>query len=194
MIENTQDRRSRDTPHPFHRCQSASGCRKYRGECRERSSKPGCQSSRITANRVLPAGLFCAPYSDAVSRIRSPNSSRHLVRAGDHVILAAFEDPDGRNPYPEVARDPWNPEPRWPALIAVVAVGGLYWALPAGLTIGPRWLFPAIIGVLLVLCSAKMTRTRVSRSRGLRQTIFMVQSSQNRRCDDSISFGNVMAD
>jgi hypothetical protein len=49
-----------------------------------------------------------------------------------------------------MARDQWTPEPRWPALIAVVAVGGLYLALPAGLTIGPRWLFPAVIGTFLV--------------------------------------------
>ena len=35
-------------------------------------------------------------------------------------------------------------------MIAVAAVGGLYFALPTGLTIGPLWLFPAVIGVLLV--------------------------------------------
>jgi uncharacterized membrane protein len=51
---------------------------------------------------------------------------------------------------PEKGRDRWNPEPRWPALIAVLAVGGLYWALPSGLTMGPRWIFPGTIGVLLV--------------------------------------------
>jgi hypothetical protein len=56
--------------------------------------------------------------------------------------------PDGSTP--RVARHRWTPEPRWPAAIAVVAVGGLTLALPSGLTIGPRWLFPAIIGVLLV--------------------------------------------
>jgi hypothetical protein len=50
----------------------------------------------------------------------------------------------------ELALDQWAPEPRWPAAIAVVAVGGLSVALPAGLTIGPRWLFPAVIGVFLV--------------------------------------------
>src|SRR5256885_2240207 len=50
----------------------------------------------------------------------------------------------------ESRRDRWSPEPRWPALIAVLAVGGLYWALPSGLTIGPRWIFPAVISVLLV--------------------------------------------
>jgi hypothetical protein len=54
------------------------------------------------------------------------------------------------DPHASVARDRWTPEPRWPAAIAAVAVGGLSLALPSGLTIGPRWLFPAIIGVLLV--------------------------------------------
>lgn len=44
----------------------------------------------------------------------------------------------------------YDPEPRWPALIAVLAVGGLYAALPASLTFGPRWLFPSIILVLVI--------------------------------------------
>ena len=46
--------------------------------------------------------------------------------------------------------DRWDPEPRWPALIAILAVGGLYLALPANLTVGPRWLFPAIVIALLI--------------------------------------------
>ncbi len=46
--------------------------------------------------------------------------------------------------------DRWDPEPRWHALIAVVAVGGLYAALPSELIIEPRWLFPAIVFALLV--------------------------------------------
>jgi uncharacterized membrane protein len=41
-------------------------------------------------------------------------------------------------------------EPRWPAFVAVVAAGGLSVALAPGLTIGPLWLFPSIIGLLLV--------------------------------------------
>jgi uncharacterized membrane protein len=45
---------------------------------------------------------------------------------------------------------PDDPEPRWPALIAVLAVGGLYVSLPPKLTVGPRWLFPALIGAFLV--------------------------------------------
>jgi hypothetical protein len=41
-------------------------------------------------------------------------------------------------------------EPRWPAFVAVFAVGGLYLALPQGLTAGPRWMFPTLVGLLLV--------------------------------------------
>lgn len=41
-------------------------------------------------------------------------------------------------------------EPRWPALIAVIAAGGSSAALAPGLTMGPFWLFPAVIGILLV--------------------------------------------
>lgn len=43
-----------------------------------------------------------------------------------------------------------EPEPRWPAFVAIVAVGGLYAALPETLTIGPRWLYPSLVLILLV--------------------------------------------
>ena len=46
--------------------------------------------------------------------------------------------------------DRWDPEPRWPAFIAIVAVGGLYAGLPSYLIVGPHWLFPAIVLALLV--------------------------------------------
>jgi hypothetical protein len=48
------------------------------------------------------------------------------------------------------AKDRWDPEPRWPAFIAILAVGGLYYALPRYLVLGPSWLFPATVGVLLI--------------------------------------------
>ncbi|MGH7785019.1 MAG: hypothetical protein ACREO5_14405, partial [Candidatus Binatia bacterium] len=41
-------------------------------------------------------------------------------------------------------------EPRWPAFIAVLAVGGLYTALPDALTLGPYWLFPSIVLALII--------------------------------------------
>lgn len=42
------------------------------------------------------------------------------------------------------------PEPRWPAVIAVLAVGGLYTALPASLVVGSRWMLLSIVPILLV--------------------------------------------
>jgi uncharacterized membrane protein len=44
----------------------------------------------------------------------------------------------------------FDPEPRWPAFIAIVAVGGLYTALPSQLIVGPRWAFFASVLVLLI--------------------------------------------
>src|SRR6266705_803951 len=43
-----------------------------------------------------------------------------------------------------------KPEPRWQALLAFVAVGGIYLALPSSLIVGPTWLLPTLIVVLLV--------------------------------------------
>lgn len=42
------------------------------------------------------------------------------------------------------------PEPRWQALLAGLATGGLYLLLPPSLALGPRWLPLAIIAVLEV--------------------------------------------
>jgi uncharacterized membrane protein len=50
----------------------------------------------------------------------------------------------------ESPSDPETREPRWPAFIAIVAVGGLSLALSPGLSIGPTWFLPAIIGLFLV--------------------------------------------
>ena len=42
-------------------------------------------------------------------------------------------------------------EPRWPALVASVAIGGLYAALPSSLLVtGPRWLLVVLVLMLLV--------------------------------------------
>jgi hypothetical protein len=41
-------------------------------------------------------------------------------------------------------------EPRWPAMLALLAVGGLRLALPESLSVGPGWLLITIVGVLLI--------------------------------------------
>jgi len=38
-----------------------------------------------------------------------------------------------------------KPEPRWQALLALLAVAGIYLALPRELIVGPAWLLPALI-------------------------------------------------
>jgi hypothetical protein len=43
-----------------------------------------------------------------------------------------------------------KPEPRWQALLAFLAVGAIYLALPRSLIVGPIWLLPTLIVVLLV--------------------------------------------
>jgi uncharacterized membrane protein len=54
------------------------------------------------------------------------------------------------NDKKQPAQERRDSEPRWPAFIAIAAVGGLYTALPPYLIVGPRWLFLVIVFVLLV--------------------------------------------
>ena len=42
-----------------------------------------------------------------------------------------------------------KPEPRWQALVALIAVGGIYLALPRELIVGPAWLLPTLILISL---------------------------------------------
>ena len=43
---------------------------------------------------------------------------------------------------------PLDHEPRWPALLAILAVGGLHYALPEALSAGPGWLLLVFVVVL----------------------------------------------
>jgi hypothetical protein len=40
-------------------------------------------------------------------------------------------------------------EPRWPALIAMIAVGGIFYALPPALKVGPDWLVLVVVILLI---------------------------------------------
>jgi hypothetical protein len=59
-------------------------------------------------------------------------------------------------------------EPRWQAILAFVAVAGIYLALPSSLIIGPTWLLPTLIGVLLVptVVSHRLGKVSVNRTLG----------------------------
>lgn len=41
-------------------------------------------------------------------------------------------------------------EPRWPALVALFAVGGLRLAIPSFLSLGPDWLLLLVVGILVI--------------------------------------------
>ncbi len=49
-----------------------------------------------------------------------------------------------------VADERVRAEPRWPAVVALIGVGGLYLSLPESLTVGPSWLLIALAGLFLV--------------------------------------------
>jgi len=58
------------------------------------------------------------------------------------------------NPIPQVqpvAQDNESgSEPRWPALVALLAVGGLNLALSAQISVGPRWVLPLVVALLSI--------------------------------------------
>ena len=62
-----------------------------------------------------------------------------------------------------------KPEPRWQAILAFIAVGGIYLALPRSLVIGPIWLLPTLIVVLLVptVVSHRVGKHSLNRALGL---------------------------
>jgi len=62
-----------------------------------------------------------------------------------------------------------KPEPRGQALLAVLAIGAIYLALPRDLVVGPFWLFPTIIVALLVpsVLSHRVGKQSVNRILGI---------------------------
>src|SRR5262249_21747036 len=62
-----------------------------------------------------------------------------------------------------------KPEPRWQALLAFMAIGAIYLALPRNLVVGPIWLLPTVIIILLVptVVSHRMGRQSLNRALGI---------------------------
>jgi hypothetical protein len=62
-----------------------------------------------------------------------------------------------------------KPEPRWQALLAMAAVGGIYLALPREVILGPTWLLPTIIAVSLAptIVAHRMGRHSLNHALGI---------------------------
>ena len=59
--------------------------------------------------------------------------------------------PQSKSPPRTAApREPRTAEPRWPAVLALLAAGGLHFIIPASLRFGQEWLLLAIVTVLLI--------------------------------------------
>src|SRR5262249_41624566 len=56
-------------------------------------------------------------------------------------------------------------EPRWPAVVAILAVGGIYLGMPSFLTLGPRWLLLLLVSILLVptIVSHRLGNQKINR-------------------------------
>lgn len=67
--------------------------------------------------------------------------------------MTASHEPLRSGPSSGPRRDAPSPaytEPRWQAMLALAAIGGLHLALPRALTVGPQWLLLVVAGLLLV--------------------------------------------
>jgi hypothetical protein len=53
----------------------------------------------------------------------------------------------------EAAMKEIDPEPRWPTAAAMIAIGGLFYALPSAMTVGPDWLVLALVAMLIIPAS-----------------------------------------
>jgi hypothetical protein len=67
--------------------------------------------------------------------------------------------------------NPEDPEPRWPALISLLAVAGLYEALPSSLYLGPRDLLAGLVVALLIPTVATRLRGKHGISRVFSLTV-----------------------
>jgi len=62
-----------------------------------------------------------------------------------------------------------KPEPRGQVIAAVLAIGAIYLALPSNLVVGPIWLLPTVIVVLLVptVVSHRVGKYSLNRTLGM---------------------------
>jgi hypothetical protein len=69
------------------------------------------------------------------------------------------------NPTPEIIQ----PEPRWPSVVVILAIAGLYFSLPGRLTVGPSWLMPILIlaALIAVMVSHRTGRAELNISLGI---------------------------
>jgi hypothetical protein len=72
------------------------------------------------------------------------------LNAGVHLRIRGGRPVEERQHYRNGARPGQSVLPRWPAAVALLAVGALYGVISDGLTLGPRAFLPGLVAVLLI--------------------------------------------
>jgi hypothetical protein len=95
----------------------------------------------------------------------SSRSAGGVAKAVAHTVSNTVSQTVKTVMHPPTVRDP---EPRWPAIVALFAVGGLRLALPESLSAGPKWLLLIVVGVLLVptVIARRMNSNRLNQVLG----------------------------
>ena len=67
-------------------------------------------------------------------------------------------------------------EPRWLSLITVLAVGGLYWAIPEALSPGPGWVLLALAAPLSILAAVLHRRAKFALNQIVGYTLLSIMT------------------
>ena len=131
-------------------------------------------SSLLQASRKGMMGATPMDSSKTVepedSRTESRSSGHHssvdVARTVAHTVSQTVGNAVHQAVQPDTVTV--DPEPRWPALVAMFAVGSLRLALPDNLAAGPKWLLLMIVGVLVVpiVLSRRMNSHRANQILG----------------------------
>jgi hypothetical protein len=124
-----------------------------------------------------------APWGQATTRTGSlPHRPRRIsnppqVNNLPHKVREGAGSFSSHNRYmPELSKV--TAEPRWPAALAMLSIGGLYYALPSELTVGPDWLVLVLVAALAIPATISHRRGywRLSHSLGYAASLVVTLS------------------
>jgi hypothetical protein len=88
-----------------------------------------------------------APAEAKPTQHSAAHSAGDAAKAVAHSVSSTVSNTVNQVLHPATKREP---EPRWPAIVALFAVGSLRFALPESLSAGPKWLLLVVVAVLIV--------------------------------------------
>ena len=94
-----------------------------------------------------PLDIPSAPNSPAQAGKTTTHTAGEMAKSAAHSVGQTVSHGVDRVMGASAMR---NPEPRWPAMVALLAVCGLRFTLPEGLSLGPNWLLFIPVAFLLI--------------------------------------------